>query len=192
MSLLRKSLAALVVAGALTISGPGPTRASAATACTKTYTVKPNDSWSRISGKVNVTMKALLAANKASTDTLLLIGDVICLPKTAKAQEKKSGGLQLKPPVKRYSAKKSEAIIREIWPDHLDGRAVAIAKRESKLNAAAYNWCCVGLFQINWSAHHTWLKRMGITSPQQLLDARVNATAGLAIYKRSNGWGAWE
>jgi LysM repeat protein len=192
MSLLRKSLAALVVAGALTISGPGPTRASAATACTKTYTVKPNDSWSRISGKVKVTMKALLAANKASTNTLLLIGDVICLPKTAKARDTKSGGLQLKPPVKRYSAKKSEAIIREIWPDHLDGRAVAIAKRESKLNAAAWNWCCVGLFQINWSAHHTWLKRMGITSPQQLLDARVNAKAGLAIYKRSNGWGAWK
>ena len=192
MSLLRKPLAALVVAGALTISGPGPTRASAATACTKTYTVKPNDSWSRISGKVKVTMKALLAANKASTNTLLLIGDVICLPKTAKARDTKSGGLQLKPPVKRYSAKKSEAIIREIWPDHLDGRAVAIAKRESKLNAAAWNWCCVGLFQINWSAHHTWLKRMGITSPQQLLDARVNAKAGLAIYKRSNGWGAWK
>jgi len=74
----------------------------------------------------------------------------------------------------------------------LDGRAVAIAKRESKLNAAAYNWCCVGLFQINWSSHKSWLKGMGVTSAQQLLDARVNAKAGLAIYKRSNGWGAWE
>jgi hypothetical protein len=98
----------------------------------------------------------------------------------------------LKPPAKRYSAKKSEAIIREIWPDDLDGRAVAIAKRESKLNAAAWNGCCVGLFQINWSSHKSWLKGMGITSAQQLLDARVNAKAGLAIYKRSNGWGAWE
>ena len=192
MSLLRKSLAALVVAGALTFSGPGPNWASAATTCTKTYTVKPNDSWSRISDKVNVTMKALLAANKATTDTFLLIGDVICLPKSAKAQDTGSGALQLKPPVKRYSAKKSEAIIREIWPDHLDGRAVAIARRESKLNAAAWNGCCVGLFQINWSSHKSWLKGMGITSAQQLLDARVNAKAGLAIYKRSNGWGAWE
>jgi hypothetical protein len=50
----------------------------------------------------------------------------------------------------------------------------------------------VGLFQINWSSHKSWLKGMGITSAQQLLDARVNAKAGLAIYKRSNGWGAWE
>ena len=33
---------------------------------------------------------------------------------------------------------------------------------------------------------------MGITEPEQLLNARTNAEAALAIYKRSGGWGAWE
>jgi hypothetical protein len=32
---------------------------------------------------------------------------------------------------------------------------------------------------------------MGVTTPEQLLDARVNAEAALALYRRSNGWGPW-
>jgi spore germination protein YaaH len=191
MSLLRKPLAALVVAGALVFSGPAPAGAKVATGCAKTYTVVPNDSWNRIASKVNVTMSLLLTTNSAKTTTLLLIGDVICLPKSATTKDP-STALKLKPPAKRYSVKQSTAIIREIWPDKLENRAIAIAKRESKLNAAAYNGsCCLGLFQIHWLAHRSWLKNIGITSPQQLLDARVNAKAGYAIYKRSNGWGAW-
>jgi hypothetical protein len=191
MSLLRKPLAALVVAGALVFSGPAPAGAKVATGCAKTYTVVPNDSWNRIASKVNVTMSLLLTANSAKTTTLLLIGDVICLPKSATTKDP-STALKLKPPAKRYSVKQSTAIIREIWPDKLENKAIAIAKRESKLNAASYNGsCCLGLFQIHWFAHRSWLKNIGITSPQQLLDARVNAKAGYAIYKRSNGWGAW-
>ena len=83
MSLLRKPLAALVVAGALVFSGPAPAGAKVATGCAKTYTVVPNDSWNRIASKVNVTMSLLLKVNKANTKSLLLIGDVICLPKSA-------------------------------------------------------------------------------------------------------------
>lgn len=191
MSLLRKPLAALVVAGALVFSGPAPAGAKVATGCAKTYTVVPNDSWHRITGKVRVTMSLLLKVNKANTQSLLLIGDVICLPKSATTKDP-STTLKLKAPAKRYTVKQSTAIIREIWPDKLENRALAIAKRESKLNAAAYNGsCCLGLFQIHWEAHRSWLKDIGITSASQLLDARVNATAGYAIYKRSNGWGAW-
>ena len=190
MSLLRKPLAALVVAGALVFSGPAPAGAKVATGCAKTYTVVSNDSWNRIASKVKVTMSLLLKVNKANTQSLLLIGDVICLPKSA-ATKDSSTTLKLKAPDKRYTVKQSTAIIREIWPDKLENRAIAIAKRESKLNAASYNGCCVGLFQIHWLAHRSWLKNIGVTSAHQLLDARVNAKAGYAIYKRSNGWGAW-
>jgi spore germination protein YaaH len=191
MSLLRKPLAALVVAGALVFSGPAPAGAKVATGCAKTYTVVPNDSWNRIASKVNVTMSLLLKVNKANTKSLLLIGDVICLPKSATTKDP-STALKLKAPEKRYTVKQSTAIIREIWPDKLEDKAIAIAKRESKLNAASYNGgCCLGLFQIHWLAHRSWLKDIGVTSASQLLDARVNAKAGYAIYKRSNGWGAW-
>ena len=190
MSLLRKPLAALVVAGALVFSGPAPAGAKVATGCAKTYTAVPNDSWNRIASKVNVPMSLLLKVNKANTQSLLLIGDVICLPKSATTIDP-STTLKLKAPAKRYTVKQSAAIIREIWPDNLEDRAVAIAKRESKLNAASYNGCCVGLFQIHWLAHRSWLKNIGVTSASQLLDARVNAKAGYAIYKRSNGWAAW-
>jgi LysM repeat protein len=191
MSLLRKPLATLVVAGALVFSGPAPAGAKAATGCAKTYTAVPNDSWNRIATKVKVKMSLLLQVNKATASTLLLIGDVICLPKSAITKAPATSGLKLKAPAKRYSVKQSTAIIREIWPDKLENRAIAIAKRESHLNAAAWNSCCVGLFQINWQSHKSWLVGIGITSAQQLLDARVNAKAGYAIYKRSNSWGAW-
>ena len=191
MSLLRKPLAALVVAGALVFSGPAPAGAKSATGCAKSYTAVPNDSWNRIATKVKVKMSLLLQVNKATASTLLLIGDVICLPKSAVTKAPATSGLKLKAPAKRYSVKQSTAIIREIWPDKLENRAIALATRESHMNAAAWNSCCVGLFQINWQSHKSWLVGIGITSAQQLLDARVNAKAGYAIYKRSNSWGAW-
>ena len=190
MSLPRRPLAALVVAGALVFSGPAPAGAKVATGCAKTYTVVPNDSWNRIAGKVKVSMSLLMKVNKADTSTLLLIGDVICLPKAAVTKEQ-AAGLRLSAPAKRFSTKQSSAIIREIFPDNLEEKAIEIARRESHLNAAGYNSCCVGLFQIHWQAHKSWLKDIGITSAQQLLDARVNATAAYAMYKRSNNWGAW-
>ncbi|MEI6298192.1 MAG: LysM peptidoglycan-binding domain-containing protein [Actinomycetota bacterium] len=192
MSLLRKPLAALVVAGALIFSGPAPAGAKVATGCAKTYSVAPNDSWNRIAGKVHVSMGLLLKVNKASTQSLLLIGDVICLPKSATTKVPVTPGLHLKEPAERYTVKQATAIIREIFPDHLEERAIAISKRETHLNAASWNSCCVGLFQINWDSHKSWLAAMGITSAQQLLDARVNATAGLALYKRSHSWSAWK
>jgi LysM repeat protein len=161
-----------------------------------TYTAARNDSWSRIADKVGVSMKSLLRANKASSGTMLLIGDVVCLPKSVKAEAgQQTAGrqeLRLDPPVTVYPAKKSRAIIKEVFPPSLHRRAIAIAQRESRMNAAGYSWCCVGLFQLNWWSHREWLTDMGITSPQQLLDARVNAEAALALYKRSGSWTPWE
>jgi LysM repeat protein len=190
----RELLVALVATGLLTVSGPTPAGAVQTTSCTKSYKVVKNDSWSRISTKVKVPMRDLLKMNKATTKSYLLIGDVICLPKTAVIKEDAkpaSKVLRLKEPVKRFSKAKSANIIREVFPQKLHARALAIVKRESKFDAAAYNWCCVGLFQLNWWSHRTWLAGMGITSAQDLLDANTNARAALALYKRSNGWGAW-
>jgi LysM repeat protein len=153
-----------------------------------------NDSWSRIADKTGVTVKALLAANKATTSTMILIGDTVCLPKgsTWKQPSTEATGLRNLPaPKVRYTRAQSAAIIREVFPDRLEAKAIALATRESKLTAASYTWCCVGLFQINWWAHKPWLKDIGVTKASQLLDAKTNARAALAIYKRSGGWSPW-
>jgi LysM repeat protein len=171
--------------------GTGASASTDAT-CGVTYKTVRNDSWSRIAQKKKVSLKELLSVNSATTKTKIFVGDVLCLPKSAKSTTQASTGLVLPPPAKIYSAKKSTAIVREIFPERLHARALAIAKRESRMNAAAYNWCCVGLFQLNWYSHNKWLGQMGVTAPEQLLDARVNAEAAYALYKRSNGWGPWE
>ena len=165
-----------------------------ATGCAKFYTVVRNDSWNRIAKKVSVAMSLLLKVNKATTKTMLLIGDVICLPRAAVNETAVKPGFTIGRPARLYSVSESAAIIREVFPDRLEERAVAIAKRESQLNAANINGsrCCLGLFQIHWLAHRSWLKNIGITTPEQLLDARENARAGLALYKRSNSWVAWD
>ena len=68
-----------------------------------------------------------------------------------------------------------EALIREIWPDDLEERALTIARRESGLRPDAYNgWCCYGVFQIYFNANRSFLARYGVTSADQLLDARTN------------------
>ena len=83
-------------------------------------------------------------------------------------------------------------MIREIWPDDLEDKALAIAWRESNYKATAFNGsCCYGVFQINWASHKSWLGSLGITSTNDLLDARKNITVAYAIYQRAGGWGPW-
>jgi hypothetical protein len=140
-------------------------------------------------------VKALLQANSATTKTMILIGETVCLPKgtTWNQPSTKASGLRnLGMPSTRYTRKQATAVIEEVFPKRLHARALAIAQRESKLNALSYNWCCVGLFQINWWAHKSWLKNIGVTKAAQLRDARVNAKAALEMYKRNSGWGPWE
>lgn len=70
--------------------------------------------------------------------------------------------------------------------------AITVARRESNFRANAYNgWCCHGVFQIHWSAHRGWLGEMGITSVEQLYDARTNIEVAYRIYQRAGGWGPW-
>lgn len=94
-------------------------------------------------------------------------------------------------PSRSYSAAEVEQIIRDVWPDNLEDHAVAIAKRESNLQPTARNYCCIGLFQIYWSVHKSWLTAAGVTSAEQLLDPRVNAGAAYFLYLRNGGWGPW-
>lgn len=81
-----------------------------------------------------------------------------------------------------------EQIIRDVWPDDLEERALTIAYRESRLDPAARNYCCHGLFQIYWSIHRGWMR---LDSVDQLYDAETNARMALALYQRAGGWGPW-
>jgi Transglycosylase SLT domain len=84
-----------------------------------------------------------------------------------------------------------EAIIRDIWPDELEERALLIAQRESSLQPDAYNGsCCYGLFQIYFDANRSFLASLGVTTPEQLLNARTNAMVAYAMYQRA-GWSPW-
>ena len=97
-------------------------------------------------------------------------------------------------PVVNYptpSAAAVQQIIRDVWPDELEDRAIEIADRESNFVATARNSCCYGVFQIHWTAHKSWLAGLGITSPEQLFDVTNNAYAAYALYQRSGGWGPW-
>ena len=85
-----------------------------------------------------------------------------------------------------------QRLIREIWPDELEEKALQIAWRESNYVANAYNGiCCYGVFQMHWVSHRSWLDDYGILSTNDLFDARKNITAAYALYQRAGGWGPW-
>jgi LysM repeat protein len=82
-------------------------------------------------------------------------------------------------------------IIRDVWPDELEERAIEIAWRESNHRSNVNNWCCYGLFQIHWQAHRSWLGSVGITSISGLYDPVLNTRAAYALYQRAGGFGPW-
>ncbi|MCC6227368.1 MAG: transglycosylase SLT domain-containing protein [Microthrixaceae bacterium] len=84
-------------------------------------------------------------------------------------------------------------MIRDIWPDDLEEQALRIAWRESgfRPDVTSPTGCCHGVFQLHWFAHGSWLSDLGITSRDQLFDARTNIQAAYALYQRS-GWGPWQ
>lgn len=94
-------------------------------------------------------------------------------------------------PPNTYTREQIEAIIRQVWPDDLEDRALAIAQRESHLIPTSHNYCCYGLFAIYYEAGKRLLNSIGITSPQQLFDPMTNTRAALAIYQVA-GWDPWK
>jgi hypothetical protein len=95
------------------------------------------------------------------------------------------------PPGSTATPEQVQAIIRAVWPDELEDKAIEIARRESTFRPTARNSCCYGIFQIYWSVHQGWLAGLGITSAEQLYDPTLNARAALALYQRAGGWGPW-
>jgi hypothetical protein len=177
-------------------AGPAVGVPSASAACTS-FIVERGDSWSLLADYAGVGLSAMLRANNATARTIILPGQKLCVPKGAafnrpgSSVEAEATAPKLVLPKVRLSAAESTAIIREIFPDKLERRALKIAQRESRLNHVAHSWCCLGLFQIYFGANKNFLGTLGITNASQLLDARTNATAALAMYQRS-GWAPWE
>ena len=84
-----------------------------------------------------------------------------------------------------------EAIIREIWPDDIEVRALCIAKREANLRPDLNNWCCYGVFALYFTYIPNDLKQQfGIDDPSDLWDARTNIALAYQIYLRG-GWDPW-
>jgi LysM repeat protein len=172
--------------------------------CGAKFTVQLGDSWSLLADYAGVGTRELLQVNKANARTVIVPGDELCVPSGARMRrpapvattQPARRASSPKPVVvvaaKRFTAAQSTQIIRDVFPDALEKRALEIVQRESRTNAAAYNFCCYGLFQIHFQAHKSWLATIGVTNPSQLLDAGTNARAALTLYKRSNSWAAWE
>ena len=177
--------------------------------CGSTYIVRPGDSWTLIADRASIATSQLLATNGATARDMLYPDDELCLPPgvrvvipttTVAAAPSTTAApttttTEVIPPAPSKS--QAEAIIRSVWPDDLEERALKIAWRESNYRADADNGgCCVGLFQIYWTVHRSWLGSIGVTSRTQLFDAETNARAALALYERAlarrgDGWQPW-
>jgi LysM repeat protein len=181
--------------------------------CSHNYTAGAGDSWYRIAAEAGVTPAALLEQNRATLDTVIFPDAEICLPAgaTMPSPPTTAAPTTVAPttvapttaapatttpaapaPQPSYTRDEVQALIRETWPADQVDKALAIARRESNYIATADNgWCCVGVFQLYWTAHRGWLDDYGITSRDDLKDARKNIAAAYALYQSSGGWGPW-
>jgi LysM repeat protein len=200
---------------------PAEASAPAERGCGQDYTIVAGDSWYRIAAAADVSVDDVLAVNAADTSTVLLPGDEICLPQGAQTPAPPSTAAPATTAapttstvptttaapattavptttaassgtVTIVSRAEAQQIIRDVWPDELEEKALQVAERESNFYADADNgWCCVGLFQIYWTVHQSWLDDYGIVVRDDLKDARKNAQAAYALYQRAGGWGPW-
>ena len=75
-------------------------------------------------------------------------------------------------------------LIRDVFPDDIEEKALAIAYRESHFDPNAQNFCCTGLFQIYGSVHVKLINSLGFTV-DQLTDPLVNCVVANALYPRA-------
>ncbi|MDP5108447.1 MAG: LysM domain-containing protein, partial [Ilumatobacteraceae bacterium] len=132
--------------------------------CGAKFKVQLGDSWSLLADYAGVGTRELLQVNKANARTVIVPGDELCVPSGARMRrpapvattQPARRASSPKPVVvvaaKRFTAAQSTRIIRDVFPDALEKRALEIVQRESRINAAAYNFCCYGLFQIHFQA----------------------------------------
>ena len=185
--------------------------------CPIEYEVVVGDFWIRIADGAGVPVSDLLELNGAGSGTPLHPGSSICLPAGASAPPPPSPPVTAAPatspattaapttvtpttaapttaapaPPPPAAPADIEQIIRDVWPDELEERALEIAWRESNYVPTAKNYCCYGIFQMYWEVHKSWLNDMGITSADQLYDPVTNTRAAYALYERAGGWGPW-
>jgi hypothetical protein len=82
-------------------------------------------------------------------------------------------------------------MIREIWPDDIEERALQIAYNEAKWRPDLNNWCCYGVFALYFKYVPADLKAAyGVDEPADLYDAWTNISIAYQIYLRS-GWEPW-
>ena len=170
--------------------------------CAIDYTVQAGDFWIRLAEGAGVPLAELLEANGATIDTPLYPGQTICLPAGSKTPPApttttpSTTTASTTAPTTTAPAATGEAamkqIIRDVWPDDLEERALEIANRESRFVPTAKNFCCYGLFQIYFEVHKSWLDDLGVTRAEQLFDPLTNARAAYTLYQRSGGWGPWQ
>ena len=147
--------------------------------------------------------------NGKTLSSPLKVGQVICLPQGAKrpsattttqpraatssGSTSSSGDMRnvTNPSVRSYSRTEVEQIVRDIWPDNLENDALFVVERESHFNPGSRSYCCIGLFQLNWSAHKKWMANYGVTDPAQLLDPTTNARMALVARERAGSWRPW-
>ena len=180
-----RTAALTLSAVAIAVVTPLKPDVAAAATCTQYHTAKPNDSWSRLAARFGLSQRQLLELNNARSSSAIYVGDRLCV----------STQPIIKVPSETFTRREVVAIIREVWPDELEETALFVAKRESNYQPAVVGGtsnCCYGLFQMYWSVHRSWLSRMGITEPSQLLNPRTNAEAALALYQRNgDSWRPW-
>ncbi|MFM7125893.1 MAG: LysM peptidoglycan-binding domain-containing protein [Actinomycetota bacterium] len=157
--------------------------------CSGSYTVKSGDSWNRIANLYSVSATELAAVNGMTLSSTLLIGDTLCLPIGAKAPSTTTATTSA--PKTSYTRAELEQMVRDIWPDELEANAFYVVNRESRWVPTAQNWCCYGLFQLNWLAHQTWMKNYGVSDPSQLLNPETNIRLAYVVYQRAGSWKPW-
>ena len=169
-------------------------------ACVGKYTVKTGDSWSGIAKKVGIKISELTAANGKTSRSTLLPGQELCLPKGAvttsgAATPSTAAPTTTQPPkyvpTKTFTRAELEKFVRDAWPDELEADAFFVVNRESKWNPLSRNNCCIGLFQLNWNSHKSWMRNYGITDASELLNPEVNAKLAYFTWQRSGSWRPW-
>ena len=169
-------------------------------ACVGKYTVKTGDSWSGIAKKVGIKISELTAANGKTSRSTLLPGQELCLPQgavvaSAVATPSTAAPTTTQPPkyvpTKTFTRAELEKFVRDAWPDELEDNAFYVVNRESNWNPLSRNSCCIGLFQLNWNSHKSWMKNYGITDASELLNPEVNAKLAYVTWQRSGSWRPW-
>jgi LysM repeat protein len=195
------SSTSLLAANRLTLTSvihPGqrlviPAPAAPPPATSRTYTVQPGDSLFGIARRLGVSSTSLLAANRLTLTSVIHPGQRLAIP--ARTTPPPAPGSPSTPSPSPSptpaGAEVVERIIRDVWPDALEERALAIAWRESRYDSGAQSRCCSGLFQIYYDVHRGWLAALGIDSRNDLYQPRTNAEAAFALYRRAGGWGPW-